>query len=108
MADLLTAQGMQANQQNTFFTDGGATVEEATDYLRPHAEHILDWFHLTMRLTVLRQASILAEDDLTIREHLGLAMYFNKQYREACDVLSRLVGNDKYAKRADLGAATWP
>jgi hypothetical protein len=24
-------------------------------YLNPQAEHLLDWFHLTMRLTVLNQ-----------------------------------------------------
>jgi hypothetical protein len=55
--DLLTAQGMQANQQVTFFTDGGGTVQEAAEYLHPHAEHILDWFHLTKRLTVLHKCA---------------------------------------------------
>ncbi len=24
-------------------------------YLSPEAEHLLDWFHVTMRLTVLKQ-----------------------------------------------------
>jgi hypothetical protein len=55
--DLLSAQGMQANQQVTFFTDGGNTIQEVAEYLHPHAEHILDWFHLTMRLTVLQQCA---------------------------------------------------
>ena len=32
---------------------------------------------------MLRQASILATDDLTIREHLGLALYFAGEYRDA-------------------------
>jgi hypothetical protein len=26
-------------------------------YLNPQAEHLLDWFHLTMRLTVLTQTA---------------------------------------------------
>jgi hypothetical protein len=26
-------------------------------YLNPQAEHLLDWFHLTMRLTVLNQTA---------------------------------------------------
>ena len=43
------------NQQVTFLSDGGETVRELQLYLNPNAEHLLDWFHLTMRLTVLQQ-----------------------------------------------------
>ncbi len=46
---------MQMNQAVTFLTDGGDTVRDLTDGLNPLAEHILDWFHITMRLTVLNQ-----------------------------------------------------
>ena len=46
---------MQANQQVTFLTDGGADVRELPLYLNPQAEHLIDWFHITMRLTVLGQ-----------------------------------------------------
>lgn len=49
-----------------------------------------------------RQASILAEDDPSIKERLALALYKAKQYRDAVDVLTRLVQGDAYAKRADL------
>lgn len=55
--ELLTSQSMQANQQVTFFSDGGETVRAVAAYLNPQAEHILDWFHLTMRLAVLRQCA---------------------------------------------------
>ena len=55
--DLLKSQGMQANQQVTFFTDGGETVRRLPENLYPQAEHILDWFHLTMRITVLQQCA---------------------------------------------------
>ncbi len=55
--DLLHSQGMQANQQVTFFSDGGDTVRALPAYLHPEAEHILDWFHLTMRITVLQQCA---------------------------------------------------
>jgi hypothetical protein len=48
---------MQPNQQVTFFSDGGATVRELPLYLCPEAEHLLDWFHVTMRLTVLAQCA---------------------------------------------------
>jgi hypothetical protein len=46
---------MAANQQVTFLTDGGADVRELPLYLNPQAEHLIDWFHITMRLTVMGQ-----------------------------------------------------
>lgn len=51
--DLLAAQGMTANQAITFITDGGDDVRDLPLYLNAEAEHLLDWFHVTMRLTVL-------------------------------------------------------
>jgi hypothetical protein len=53
--EILKSQGMQMNQAVTFLTDGGDTVRELTEGLNPLAEHILDWFHITMRITVLNQ-----------------------------------------------------
>src|SRR6266487_1210271 len=53
--EVLKGQGMQMNQAVTFLTDGGDTVRELTEGLNPLAEHILDWFHITMRITVLNQ-----------------------------------------------------
>jgi len=53
--DLLISQGMQSNQQVTFFSDGGENVRTLPEYLNPEAEHILDWFHCAMRITVLHQ-----------------------------------------------------
>ncbi len=55
--ELLQSQGMQANQQITFFSDGGDTVRTLPEYLHPEAEHILDWFHCTMKITVLQQCA---------------------------------------------------
>jgi hypothetical protein len=55
--EVLQSQGMQANQQVTFFSDGGDTVRRLPEYLNPDSEHILDWFHITMRLTVLQQCA---------------------------------------------------
>jgi hypothetical protein len=41
------------NQDITFISDGGDTVRDLQLYLSPWSEHILDWFHVTMRLTVM-------------------------------------------------------
>jgi hypothetical protein len=51
--EVLKDQGMQANQAVTFVTDGGEDVRDLPLYLNPGAEHLLDWFHVTMRLTVM-------------------------------------------------------
>jgi hypothetical protein len=55
--EVLQSQGHQLNQQITFLSDGGDTVRELQLYLNPQAEHLLDWFHVTMRLTVLQQTA---------------------------------------------------
>jgi hypothetical protein len=53
--DLLQSQGLQFNQDMTFLSDGGDTVRDLQMFLSPQAEHLLDWFHITMRITVMRQ-----------------------------------------------------
>ena len=55
--EVLQSQGHQLNQQITFLSDGGNTVRELQLYLNPHAEHLLDWFHVAMPLTVLQQTA---------------------------------------------------
>jgi hypothetical protein len=51
----MKSQGMQENQQVVFMSDGGEDVRQVQEYLHPNSEHVLDWFHITMRLTVLQQ-----------------------------------------------------
>lgn len=51
----LNNQGMQENQQITFLSDGADNVRDLQYLMYPESEHILDWFHITMRLTVLNQ-----------------------------------------------------
>jgi hypothetical protein len=53
--EVLRSQGLQMNQQVEFLTDGGDTVRELPRDLSPESEHWLDWFHITMRLTVMGQ-----------------------------------------------------
>lgn len=55
--EMLQNQGLQMNQDITFLTDGGDTVRDLPLYLIPRSEHILDWFHVTMRITVIKQMS---------------------------------------------------
>jgi hypothetical protein len=53
LLDWINAQGSQSNQAITFLSDGGETVRELPMGLHPRSEHLLDWFHLTMRVTTM-------------------------------------------------------
>jgi hypothetical protein len=53
--EVLTSQGFQLNQQITFLSDGEDAVRNLQLYMSPEAEHILDWWHVTQKLTVLDQ-----------------------------------------------------
>ena len=55
--EVLRRQGLTMNQQVEFVSDGGEDVRNVQLYLNPEAEHLLDWFHLSMRLTVLLQTA---------------------------------------------------
>src|SRR5215467_16344614 len=53
--EVLHSQGLQMNQEITFLSDGNDTLRALQLEMSPKATHILDWFHLTMKLTVLGQ-----------------------------------------------------
>jgi hypothetical protein len=53
--ELMKSQGLKDNQQVVFMSDGGEDVRRVQTYLHPGSEHWIDWFHITMRLTVLQQ-----------------------------------------------------
>ena len=55
LREVLRDQGFQMNQEIAFLTDGGDSVRNIAADMSPCAEHILDWFHITMRLTVMGQ-----------------------------------------------------
>lgn len=52
---MLQKQGFQMNQDIVFLSDGGDTVRDLQQHIAPHSEHLLDWFHITMRITVMKQ-----------------------------------------------------
>ena len=53
--EVLQSQDLQMNQALTFLSDGDDTLRQLQWEMSPKATHILDWFHLTMQLTVLGQ-----------------------------------------------------
>jgi hypothetical protein len=73
--ELMKSQGMQENQQVVFMSDGGENVRRVQEYLHPFSEHLIDWFHITMRLTVLQQQTKALQEErqasAVAREHRG-------------------------------------
>jgi hypothetical protein len=51
----MKSRGMQENQWVVFMSHGGENVRGMQKYLHPFSEHLIDWFHITVRLTVLQQ-----------------------------------------------------
>jgi tetratricopeptide (TPR) repeat protein len=89
-------QALQLLQAKVAYFENSATIRDAVGQLLLHAGKYAE------AVDMLRQASILASDDLTIRERLALAYYYNKQFRECAQTLQKLLDNDTYAKRGDL------
>jgi len=81
---------MQMNQQGTVLSDGGDTVRDLHLYLNPQAEHVFDWFHGTMKLTVMRQMAkgvrskefpIIAQDVPTQLERIKWYLWHSNVFR---------------------------
>jgi len=53
--EVLRSQDFQRNQAITFLSDGNDSLRQLQLEMSPKATHILDWFHLAMKLTVLSQ-----------------------------------------------------
>jgi hypothetical protein len=55
IAQLLRQHGMGPNTRVTVLSDGEAGLRAIQRAAAPHAEHVLDWFHLAMRFRHLTQ-----------------------------------------------------
>jgi hypothetical protein len=94
----LEGQGLQSNQPVTFLSVGGDAVRELPMGPYPRSEHLVDWFHVTMRLTVMsRMAGGVGEADQSelsadleeILEYLKWNLWYGKVAR-ALEILDEL------------------
>jgi hypothetical protein len=81
LRDVLDAQGFQEHQPIIFLSDGADTVRNLQRDMSPSAEHILDWFHITMRITVMSNS---------------IAGLEKGRMRKACSKLSDLLERVKW------------
>jgi len=90
---VLSEQGMQANQQITFLSDGADNVRDLQYMMYPESEHVLDWFHITMRLTVLSQfAKGLTHSDPAVGKEVTEELESTKWYLWHGNVIQALDG----------------
>lgn len=63
---------------------------------------LVDRGRYTEAVEMFRQASLLADSDDGIRQRLGMAMYYAKDYKNAADVLTILAARPDYTDRFDV------
>lgn len=83
-------------QEKVVFFENSAIIRDAVGQL------LLQKGRTSEAVDVLRQASILATEDLNIREHLAVAQFHARQFRDSSDTFKRLFKDESYAGRADL------
>jgi len=52
---MLESQGIKESDGVCFMSDGGESLKNLQTHINPNAKHILEWFHITMKITVLNQ-----------------------------------------------------
>ncbi len=109
--ELMKSQGLQENQQVVFMSDGGENVRRMQEYLHPFSEHLIDWFHITMRLTVLQQQtkglkeeSPQAGDDISKRLESVKHLLWHGNTEEALERLVNLIMDLRLIQARSAGA----
>jgi hypothetical protein len=92
----MKSQGMRENQQAMFMSDGGKNVRRVQEYLHPFSEHLIDWFHITMRLTVLQQQTKALQEE---RPETGAEVSKRLGERQASAVAREHRGSPRAAGR---------
>lgn len=89
-------EALQILQEKLSYFENSAPIRDAVGQLLVHSGQY------TLAARVLRQAAILAPEEAGIREHLALALFYGREYREAALVLEKLIQEERYRTRADL------
>jgi hypothetical protein len=95
--EVMKSQGMQENQQVVFMSDGGEDVRRVQAYLHPNSDHLIDWFHITMRLTVLQQQTKALQE-----ERLQVGAAASKQVQSIKNLLWHGNAEEAQERLADL------
>lgn len=88
---VLETQGLRQDQLVTFLTDGADDLAGFCEHMNHTAEHVLDWFHIAMRFTIISN---------TVTNVAWTASLDDCEDADTCD---RLVEQ----MRVDIGRAKW-
>jgi len=94
-----STEALQLLQDRVVFFEHSAVIRDAV------GELLVGQKRYPEAVDMLREASILTPEDLTIKEHLAMVYFYAHQSGDALESLNRLVANDKFAHRGDLRAA---
>ena len=104
---MLQKQGFQMNQDIVFLSDGGDTVRDLQQNIAPHSEHLLDWFHITMRITVMKQMVSGLPDNFKDQLHKQLeSIKWNIWHGNVSKALDKIdsFSEDLYDEELDKGS----
>jgi tetratricopeptide (TPR) repeat protein len=91
-------EALKMLQEKVVYFEHSAAIRDAVGQL------LVGQHKYSAAVDVLRQASVLTPEDMTIKEHLGLAMFYAKEYDDSVAVLTRLLKDERFSKRSDLQA----
>jgi Flp pilus assembly protein TadD len=77
-------------QSKVTYFENSSTIRDAVGQL------LLQRGRYAEAVDMFRQASVLAEEDNSVRERLATAYFYNKQYRQAAEVLTRQTANEPF------------
>lgn len=86
-------------QSKVVYFENSAAIRDAVGQL------LMQQNRYAQAMDYLRRAAVLAPEDMPIREHLSLALFYGGEYRDAAASLERLLKQDQYQDRADLYTA---
>ena len=104
---MLQKHDFQMNQEVVFLSDGGETVRNLQQNIAPHSEHLLDWFHITMRITVMNQTVKGLENDLKEQLHNQLeSIKWNIWHGNVNKALQKIdeFAEELYEEKCDKGS----
>lgn len=90
-----TPEALTLLQAKVAYFENSAAIRDAVGQL------LVQTGQYATAVDMFRQASILSQDDDAIRMRLALAFYYNKQYRQAAEVLTHLAQKDPYSKQTN-------
>lgn len=95
LSEMLKSQGIKETDGVCFMSDGGESLKNLQTHINPNAKHILEWFHITMKITVLKQyikgVSNVEEKQGSVADKLLSSIKWKLWHGKPLDALTRIL-----------------